>query len=292
MPSTPLFEEQRKAVAAALRDVERGLEQLTAALAHDSGSWAQVDGEPNEATAIRRVCEAFAAINLGMEDAPGKSVVCLGVVGVTQEALAIAERVNLAKAALKVVCAPLQRTRTRVPDGSGTRALPVIRVILRSLQRSDLNLLAAYRRIPLLGAPPKTVSYTRARTRSVYRKSIEELMDKLQNSDSPRAVADRARLAALPAGVTHLALAREHYENVRANILYDGLDKRGRGRVQLAAEMPLLYPLRRNFTPPVVTFPAAAAADTPVPARHRQSKLEPRPYLEALPVYRYLPTPR
>jgi hypothetical protein len=38
------------------------------------------------------------------------------------------------------------------------KAIPVIRVILRNIQRSDLNLLAAYRKIPILGAPPMTTS--------------------------------------------------------------------------------------------------------------------------------------
>ena len=37
---------------------------------------------------------------------------------------------------------------------SPTKAIPVIKVILRNIQRSDLNLLAAYRKIPILSAPP------------------------------------------------------------------------------------------------------------------------------------------
>lgn len=35
-------------------------------------------------------------------------------------------------------------------------------MILRNIQRSDLNLLAAYRKIPILGAAPTTITYTRA----------------------------------------------------------------------------------------------------------------------------------
>jgi hypothetical protein len=291
MDSPPLFDEQRMGVASALRELERSLAELTAALSHGSAALVSVDGDASATTATRRICEAYSVINLGMEDAPGKSVICLGVIGVGREAIAIAERINAAKAGLKTICAPLQRTRTRVPDGNGTKALPVIRVILRSLQRSDLNLLAAYRRIPILGATPLSVSYTRARTRSVYRKSVAELMVKLQNSDSPRAIGDRARLSALPANITHLALVRDHYENVRANILYDGLDSRGRGRVQVAAELPLMYLVRRQSKFPVVTYPALPVAGVPEAARQRRSKLEPRPYLEALPVFRYLPEP-
>ena len=82
-----------------------------------------------------------------------------------------AHAVNAAKAALKAVCAPLQGIRIRIPvkdHPTPTKAIPAIRVILRNIQRSDLKLLAAYRRIPILGKPPSTVTYTRANTRAVY----------------------------------------------------------------------------------------------------------------------------
>jgi len=290
--ATPLqFEEQRLSVANALRHVERSLQRLAEGLAHERDIRVVTADEDALGPAIRRICEAYLAIDLGEDDVPGKSVVCLGVVGVSAALLGHAEQVNAAKAALREVCAPLQRIRTRVPDGAGTRALPVIRVILRSLQRSDLNLLAAYRKIPILAAMPTSVSYTRARTRAVYRKSVEAIAALLQNSDSPRAVADRARLAALPAGIGHLALVRDHYENVRANVVYDGFDPRGRRRVQVAAELPLLYAVRPAAALPTVTFPPPGGQQSE-PVRKRRSKLEPRPFLEALPVYRYLPPSR
>lgn len=286
------FEHERMAVASALRRLERSLAQLSAALAHDQGLWLRLEGEPQCGLVIRRVCEAYSAIELQADDTPGKSVVRLGVVGAGPDTIALAEHVNESKLALKAVCAPLQRVRTRIPEGSGTRALPLIRVILRSLQRSDLNLLAAYRRIPILGAVPASVAYTRARTRSVYRKTVEALLAALEHSDSPRAIADRARLVALPAAVTHLALVRDHYENIRANVTYDGLDRRGRCRTQVAAELPLLYPLRRQTMAPRVTFPLPLDEQRLTALRQRRSKLEPRPFLVALPVFRYLPDAR
>jgi adenylate kinase len=50
------------------------------------------------------------------------------------------------------------------------------------------------------------VTYTRANTRSVYRKSVDEVADLLQNLNSPAAMADRERLASLDRRITHLAL--------------------------------------------------------------------------------------
>ena len=120
----------------------------------------------------------YSTIDYAMEDIVGSSVVCLGVIGVSAEVLKRAEAVNAAKSAFKQICIPLQHIRTRIPvkgDAQPTKAIPLIRVLLRNIQRNDLNLLAAYRKIPILSAPPATVTYTRANTRAVYRKTVDDL---------------------------------------------------------------------------------------------------------------------
>jgi hypothetical protein len=184
------------AVAKALSVLEASLQRLIEALRHWP-AWVRVEGTGDERTGLQRVCEAYGSIDYGMEDAVGTSVTCLGVIGVSSGVLKRTEAVNEAKAALKGVCATLQHVRTRIPvkgnDGP-TKAAPVIRVILRNIQRSDLKLLAAYRKIPILNAPPLSVTYTRARTRAVYRKSIEEIYVLLAPLEGPAAAADRARL--------------------------------------------------------------------------------------------------
>jgi hypothetical protein len=53
------------------------------------------------------------------------------------------------------------------------------------------------------------VTYTRANTRAVHRKSAEEIAEMLQNLNSPAAILDRERLATLDRRVTHLALVKE-----------------------------------------------------------------------------------
>jgi hypothetical protein len=82
------------------------------------------------------------------------------------------------------------------------------------------------------------------------------------------------------------ALVKDHYQNMRANVLYSRLDARGRGRVQIAAELPIMFAQGRRPEPPKIKFPAAADL-TGEPKRMRQSKLEASPYLQSLPVYRY-----
>jgi hypothetical protein len=276
----------RAQVARALEALETSIEDLVNALAH-SGALACIEGA-SEADPLRRACQAYSAINYRMEDEVGASVVCLGALGTNAEMLKRAAAVNTLKAEFKGLCAPLYRVRIRVPvkgEPSPTKAISALRVILRNIQRSDLNLLAAYRKIPILDAPPASITYTRAFTRAVYRKSVDEILTLLRTSERKGASADRARLETLSPRETHLALVKERYQNIRANILYARMDARGRGRVQIAAELPILYSQGRSAAPEI-HFPPPA--DEPRAVRRiRQSKLEATPFLESLPAYRY-----
>ena len=277
-------------VAAALRELERALEQLTTALSHQAGP-ASTEHARTEPDARRRICEAWAAIEYAQDDEVNRSPVCLGVAGANAAVIARATAVNLAKAQLRDVCSALSNLRVRVPvkDGQGGRvvkSLPLVRVILRELQRSDVNLLAAYRKIPILTGRVARVVYTRACTRAVYRKTRDEIAAMLIATDRPGADEDRAKLAALPARETHLALVKEHYTNVRANVWFHGLDSRNRGRVQVSAELPLLYPLGRSKETPEIVYPGAEQGGTPSP-RQRTGKLESKAFLESLPIFRY-----
>ena len=98
-------------------------------------------------------------------------------------------------------------------------------------------------------------------------------------------MADRKRLETLDRRETHLALVKERYRNIRANVLYARLDPRGRGRIQISAELPLLYAKARRAVSPEVRFPVSA--ELAKPSRARQPKLEPVPFLHSIPVYRY-----
>jgi len=282
------YEQVRLRVAGAVRALERALGELTTALSHGE-TW--ICGQATTERANRQaICDAYATIDLGMEDSPNQSVVVLGAAAVDRTVLKQAEEINQLKAELKTLCAPLQRIRRRVPrKEGGTEAIPVVRAILRSIQRSELNLLAAYRRIPILGAQPVSIAYTRARTRAVYRKTVAQIGDLLQQSDAPAAIRDRARLAELRGSEAHLALVRDHYENIRANIVYDGLDRRGRGRIMISAELPILFLRKAGAATPRIQFPEDTAESGKPARKPRRSLIEPDPWLESLPVHRYIP---
>ena len=137
----------------------------------------------------------------------------------------------------------------------------------------------------------KRVAYTRARTRAVYRKDRASITALLQGQDRPGTDDDLARLKRLPATETHLALVKERYANVRANVWFHGLDSRNRGRVMVSAELPLLYPLGRSKETPEIKYPPSERdgeeEGATTPARERSGKLEAEPFLDTLPVHRY-----
>jgi hypothetical protein len=66
---------------------------------------------------------------------------------------------------------------------------------------------------------------------------------------------------------------------------YSRLDSRG--RVELAAELTLMYTAGRWPTPPEVKYPAPAEEFSERPRKTRQSELEETPFLESIPGYRY-----
>ena len=277
----------REEIARRLRALEAAIARLVAALSQ--GNFLAQIQDATTSSAVRKICAAYSTIDYGMQDEVNESLVCLGIIGVNTDTIKRAAAVNLAKLKLKAACTPLQGIRVKIPvkgESSPTKAIPAIRVILRNIQRSDLNLLAAYRKIPILDAPPKTATYTRANTRAVYCKSVEEVAEMLNNINTPAAVVDRQLLANLDRRVTHLALVKERYQNIRANILYTRLDPRGRGRIQISAELPIIYAIGRHAEPPQIQFPKTRENDLHS-RRIRESKLEAVPFLRALPVYRY-----
>jgi len=293
--SDPKYEPHKLAIAAALRELDRALDAFVQSLIHQ-GVLVSTERAGTEREALRLVCNAYAAIHYEPDQAVNDTLVCLGVVGGNATVIGRAENVNVAKAKLREACKVIQNQRVRIPvkDGQGGRivkSVPLVRVLLRELQRSDLNLLAAYRRIPVLTGRVARVAYVRARTRPVYRKTREEVAKLLSALERPGVDADRARLARLPERDTHLALVEPRYDNVRANVTFHGLDSRNRGRVQVSAELPLLYPLGRSRELPEIVYPDAAE-EISAETRPRAGKLEGKPFLDSLPVYRYLPEHR
>src|SRR3984957_9706946 len=114
----------RQHVARALTALEVAITRLTDALAHTAVT-IEVEPTTDPRSPIRRVCEAYSAIDYRMDDEVGTSVVCLGVLGVSSGVLRRAGALNDAKAEFKAICTPLHHIRVRIPvkgETSQTRA--------------------------------------------------------------------------------------------------------------------------------------------------------------------------
>lgn len=103
---------QRLKVAASLQNLERRIAAFTDALAHAE---LLITLEGHAESAIRRACEAYAAIDYQTHDDAETSLVCLGVIGTSAEILRKAHAVNKAKEEFKALCAPLHRVQVRIP---------------------------------------------------------------------------------------------------------------------------------------------------------------------------------
>jgi hypothetical protein len=278
-------------VAEALRRLERSLAALVDDLSH-ADTEVNVAGVRNPATALGRVCDAYLGIDNTDDDASGAAQAVLGVVGAPAHVIARAREVNEAKAALKQCCGPLQERRISsvVKDEDGrdiVKPMPLVRLILRDVGRPRLNLLAAYRKIQVLEKRPKKVGYVKARTRSVYRRTREELLALLDESSRLGAEEDRARLRKLPRDEGTLVWVEPYQENTRANVTYATGDGRGRVRLQITAQLPVLYPLGRSKVLPEVEFPIDGPRRSEA-ARRRPARIEEEAYLTTMPVHRYL----
>src|ERR1700722_9339202 len=85
----------RQQVVRALTALEASIARLTDALAHDDVT-IEVEPATDPRSPIRRVCEAYSAIDYRMDDEVGTSVVCLGVLGVSTDLLRRAEALHAA----------------------------------------------------------------------------------------------------------------------------------------------------------------------------------------------------
>ena len=231
--------------------------------------------------ARRRTIEAILQIDYAMEDRVNQSIKCSGAMGVPRRLISDALIINRAKSefkdALKSVAG--KRVRVAVKDRHGKSVVEMkalSNVILRRIQSSSINVLAAYREIPLLEETPSSIRIMLTQTRSVPRKTAAELLGLLADRDDTLAAADRERLEALDPN-EYLVSPKERYPRMRAHVFYRRLDESGQSERQIVmAELPILYPIRQGTRPPDVTRPAIRH----VPRKHPVSHIESEEYVK------------
>ncbi len=223
--------------------------------------------------ARQHAIEAMLQIDYAMEDKVNQSIKCNGAIGVPKRLISDALIINRAKSEFKDAMKSVagKRVRVAVKDRHGQTVVKMkelSNVILRRIQSSSINVLAAYREIPLLEETPSSIRMMLTHTRSVPRKTVAELLNLLAGRDDTLATADRERLEILDPN-EYLVSPKERYPRMRAHVFYRRLDESGRPERQIVmAELPILYPIRKGTRPPDVTKPGARQGSRKHPVSH------------------------
>ena len=223
------------------------------------------------------------------------SVKCYGVIGVPKRFIDRATDINIAKKGLKEKLKPLagkqMRVRVKQPDGEMTREKRDLRTVaMRRLQSSHINLLAAYRQIPVLTEQVRAIRFDHVTTHKTVAHTAKELIERLSRGTlSPLAAADLVRLKAIPADESLSHPSHNSYSRVRARVLLASRcheKRRGRpsqGKRLMTAELPILYPVHPAWPEPEITLPSFREEEGP------ERRLEDEPFVKSLNYYRRKP---
>lgn len=271
-------DDHKPAVLAAIAAIDQRLEALAKEISHHFIT-AIAEGHADAASAAAAIGAIYGKVRYGQNENPGTAEALCGAIGLRREGIEIASQVNTAKDDLRRLCTQLQKEFIQVPAGTGkkgTETLPLLRALLREVGQSDLNLVASYRRITILPGAPTLIAFTRAKTGSVRSISRTEALKHLRGRPSA------AIVESLPAD-TPLALVQSVRPNLRANVRIDDHDSGTYTRMQVIAQMPLLYCTNEGSGTPIVRFPLLQEI-----ARARSRLLEP-PIVDTPRIYRYRP---
>jgi hypothetical protein len=280
-----LMDEKTVTVGKALRNLDSALARLDELLATDC-SWVSVEGEANFSTAMAKVRAAYAEIegDTGEHRAmPG----CRGIVAATPRVIAAAHRVNAAKGELIVACNGLRgHTSVKRFNQEGRPTWVSIhrsRLLLTALGRPNLNLFAAYRKIPILTGIPQRVRFGSRYGYSVGSVTRETIADQLRRRHDADSLEDLRRVDQLPRRETTLALRDNSRLYPFAGVLFEGFNGQGRTSEDMSTFVPILYPAAG--VAPTVLY----AGPRSCPRTNRTGrKICPQQYLKTMRVHRYL----
>lgn len=277
--------EKTVTVGKALRNLDSALARLDELLATDY-SWVSVDGEANFSTAMARVRAAYAEIDGDTGDhraMPG----CRGIVAVTPRVIAAAHCVNAAKGELIVACTGLRgNTSVKRLDQEGRLSWVNInkhRVLLTALGRPNLNLFAAYRKIPILTGVPKRVRFGIQRAYTVKPIAREKIAARLRRRHDVDSFEDLRKVDQLPRSETTLALREPSRLYPLARVLFEGFNVQGRSSETMSTVVPILY-FAAGVAPTVLYTGPRSCPRTSRSGR----KICPQQYLKTVRVHRYL----
>lgn len=246
----------------------------------------------------RAVADAYSQLDYLDEQLPNQTLKCYGIVGVPRRLINLAKRINTAKDELREAIAPVANRRVKIygKNATGDQELLVrelTTVILRQIQSSSVNLLAAYRELPIIDEPVDQIHFMLTRPRSVPRKTAKWIREKIigersENELSPDAKDDLAALAGIPDD-EYLVCPKPPRTCMRAHVFLrrrepneKNNNKLERVRRIISADLPILFPMTATTVAPTVIEPKK-----PNPNRkHPASRIEANETVKTLHYFR------
>jgi len=212
----------------------------------------------------RKAIDALTNVFYEGDEKANTIVRCYGVIGAPMHVIRMAKQINQAKSELRDAIAPVANKRVRVgikdregEPGETTRELTTL--IFRQLQSARVNLLAAYRQIPIIEEPVTRIKFIHYRTRSVQQRTVGQVIEMLygeSKTPSEMGKQDIAILSTWPKN-EHLSRPRPYYYRMRANVTLARRvqDKRRQQTTTVQAELPILFPVMPSMARPEIVKP-------------------------------------
>jgi hypothetical protein len=246
----------------------------------------------------RAAAEAYSQLDYLDEQLPNQSLKCYGIVGVPRRLINLAKRINTAKDELREAIAPVANRRVKIYGKNATGeqeqlVRELTTVILRQIQSSSVNLLAAYRELPIIDEPVDQIHFMLTRTRSVPRKTAQWVREKImgdrsESELSPDAKDDLAALANIPDN-EYLVCPKPPRTCMRAHVFLRRMEpneknnnKLERVRRIISADLPILFPMTATSVAPTVVAPKKPNPDR----KHPASRIEANETVKTLHFFR------
>lgn len=283
-PGKPTVEETAQ-LRHALQNLDAALACLDDLLTTDY-RWVSAEGETSPSTAMAKIRAVYALIE--GEHMPDQRALpgCRAIFAVTRNVVAAACRLNVAKAELQSACKGLSRRRSIGRshwNGRVTYVRSSLSLALEAIGRPNLNMFAAYRRVPILTGAPLRAAFSTRQCYTVYRTPRDTIAKRLRGRCDADSIEDLGRIQQLPQFEARLALLTNVRPFSNAHIRFDGFDTGGRTYIDILTEMPIIY--AAGSAPPEVAY----SVDGGGPARKAKERAVcPDQYLKTLRVHRYL----
>lgn len=227
---------------------------------------------------------------------PREILVCPGFIGASSTTLEVVRKLNEAKDHFKQAILNLKKAKLTLKDRAlnqefesllNSRTFNVSRALNR-MGLSRLHLKQCYRRLPILPAAPKKISWTWAHTRSIKRITVEEATSLLlKKSNQDQGIQQQLTKVSCLSAQEPLAIVQELAPHLRANIVLP--EECGpKTRMMVKGPIPIFFPASAATPAPRFKPPIEKQSKNKNRLIRKDVRLDPEPFLPAIRAHRYL----